>query len=186
MSGPATDFLCLLRGINVGGNRKVVMARLREVLEELGFDDVRTYINSGNAFFRARSTGGQRLVNRIEAAFEEEFGFPIPVVIWDAKRLDRLVAAMPNTWVDDDTMRTNVLFLWPEVDREDVLERLPSNPQIEDVRYVPGAVLWRIDRANASRSRMTKMVGTDLYRKLSIRSSNTVRKLHALLRERVG
>ena len=59
---------------------------------------------------------------------------------------------------------------------------MPANPEVEQVRYVPGAVIWRIDRANASRSRMTKLVGSALYRQISIRNSNTVRRLHELMR----
>jgi uncharacterized protein (DUF1697 family) len=173
--------LCLLRAVNVGGNNPVRMARLRDVFQGLGFADVRTFINSGNVIFDAPTRGAPNLVERIENAIEEEFGFRIAVVVWDLERYDRLVAALPANCVDDTEARCNVLFLWPEVDREQVVDEMPWNPELEEVRYLPGAVIWRQERRNVTRSRMTKMVGTDLYRKLTIRSSNTVRKLHALM-----
>jgi len=61
-----------------------------------------------------------------------------------------------------------------------VLAQLPTNPAIEEVQYVPGAVLWRVSRANQDKSRMTRIVGTPLYKQMTIRNPNTVRKLLAL------
>jgi len=174
--------LCLLRGINVGGNRKVEMARLRKMFEELGYMEVRTFINSGNVIFRTRSRDAAKLNRRIEKAIEEEFGFPVDVVVVDIDRLEQLVEAIPDDWVDDQHMRCYVMFLWPEVDAEAVLEEIPSNPDLEDVRYLPGAVVWRIDRKNVTKSKVTRMVGSEVYKKLSMRSVNTVRKLLALMR----
>ena len=174
--------LCLLRGINVGGNRKVEMARLRKVFQGLGYTHVRTFINSGNVIFRSRSRDAGKLNRRIEKGIEEEFGFSVDVVVWDVDRLEKLVGAIPDDWVEDQKMRCNVMFLWPEIDAEEVLDEIPSNPDIEDLRYLPGAVVWRIDRKLSTRSRMTRMVGTDVYKKLSMRNVNTVRKLLALLR----
>src|SRR5262249_47704606 len=158
-------------------NNRVEMARLRTAIERLGFDGVRTYINSGNLIFETASTDRARLTKRVESAIEEEFGFPVPVLLWTAAEFARLVDSLPEDCVEDETTgRCNVLFLWPDVDNEGVLERMPVNPEVEQVRSLPGAVVWRIDRANATRSRLTKLVGTPLYRQLSIRNSNTVRK----------
>ena len=76
-------------------------------------------------------------------------------------------------------MRRDVLV--GRFDRKDVLEELTIKPEIEDVKYVPGAVIWRIDRANVTRSRIYKMIGTDLYRGMTIRNCNTVRKLAEMM-----
>jgi uncharacterized protein (DUF1697 family) len=169
--------------VNVGGKSRVEMARLRTAVERLeGFDDVRTYINSGNLMFRAGSTDRAALTERVESAIEDEFGFRVAVLLWTAEELARLVASLPEDCAEDERSRCNVLFLWPEVDDEDVLERMPTNPDVESVRYLPGAVIWQIDRAKASRSRISRLVGTPFYRQLSIRNSNTVRKLNDLLR----
>lgn len=168
--------------MNVGTANRVEMARLRAAIERLGFDGVRTYINSGNLMFEAAPTNRAKLTDRVESAIDQEFGFRVAVLLWTAEELERLVASLPEDCAEDATSRCNVLFLWPDVDDESVLEQMPANPEVEQLRYLPGAVIWRIDRAKASRSRMSKLVGSDLYRQISIRNSNTVRKLDQLMR----
>jgi len=172
-------YLGLLRGVNVGGASRVEMARLRQVLERIGMSDVRTYINSGNVIFTTTARGRRAITERIEHAIEEEFGFPVPVLLRTVDQLHELVAALPD--VDDADTRCNVAFLWPDVDRSEVLDELPAAPGIDEVRYVKGAVVWTVDRRNITRSRMTKLVGTPLYRRMSMRNANTVRKLYELL-----
>jgi uncharacterized protein (DUF1697 family) len=55
------QFVCLLRGINVGGNNKVDMSALKEVFETLGFSDVKTYINSGNVIFNSKNISRDKI-----------------------------------------------------------------------------------------------------------------------------
>ena len=75
------------------------------------------------------------------------------------------------------------MFLQPDVDRPGILEDLEPRPGIEDALYIPGAVIWRVDRKDASRSRLTKMMGTKLYKRVTVRNCNTTRKLLQLMRE---
>jgi len=173
-------YVALLRGINVGGKSKVDMGALRKTFERLGFNGVRTYINSGNVVFTARTRSPAPLMPRIEAAIVEDFGFQVAVLVRTADELGAVADAVPADWTNDESMRCDVFFLWPDVDRPSVLEDVPHNPAIEDLRYVPGALVRRIDRKNSTRSRVTKIVGTDLYRRMTVRNINTVRKLHAL------
>jgi uncharacterized protein (DUF1697 family) len=83
--------VALLRGINVGGNKQVPMARLREVFGELGYSDVKTYVNSGNVVFSGRKASAKR----IEDALEEAFGWRIPIVLRTREELLAIVAANP-------------------------------------------------------------------------------------------
>ena len=86
--------VALLRGINVGGHNKVPMARLREVCADLGWQDVRTYIQSGNVVFAA--TGSRAaLEGALESAVRESFGLDIPVVVRDAAGWARVLAGNP-------------------------------------------------------------------------------------------
>ena len=55
-----------------------------------------------------------------------------------------------------------------------------SKPDVDELRYTPGAVVWRVDRENVGRSQMNRIVGTPLYKKITIRSANTMRKLNEL------
>jgi uncharacterized protein (DUF1697 family) len=173
-------YVAFLRAVNVGGNSIVSMAAIKEALVALGLLDVRTYINSGNVIFSTRASDVQKLSARIEKALEQHTGIAIKVLVMDHETLKKMVDAIPPKWVDDKTMRTYVLLLWKELDDRTVLERLPIKSGVDELKYTPGAVVWRVDRENVSRSHMNKIVGTPLYKKITIRSANTIRKLNAL------
>jgi len=176
-------YVAFLRAVNVGGKGIVSMAAVREALMALELSDVRTYINSGNVIFSTRASDAQRLGARIEKGLEQHAGVAIKVLVMDHRSLKKLVDAIPRDWVDDKTMRTYVLLLWKELDDRTILDRLPSKPGIDELMYTPGAVVWRVGRENVSRSQMSRLVGTPLYKKMTIRSANTIRKLNELTAE---
>jgi len=173
-------YIAFLRGVNVGGKGIVSMAAVKEALVALGLSDVRTYINSGNVIFSTRASDASQLTARIENALEQHTGLAINVLVMDHKTLKRIVDAIPRNWVDDKTMRTYVLLLWKELDDRGILDRLPIKPGVDELRYMPGAVIWRVDRENVGRSQMSRIVGTPLYKRLTVRSANTMRKLNEL------
>lgn len=174
-------YVTFLRAINVGGKSVVSMATLKDAFAALGFSDVRTYINSGNVTFSTSAADTQTLTARIEKAIEKETGMPIKALVVSRTALKKIVDFIPANWVDDRVMRCYVILLWKGVDDRKILAQLPSNPATEDVRYTPGAVIWRVDRKNLSKSTMTRIIGTPLYKQLTMRSVNTVRKLNELL-----
>ena len=175
-------YVALLRGVNVGGKNIVKMADLKACFERLGFEGVRTYINSGNVIFASGTKDKDALVDQIEPALEGLVGRPIKVLLRTLPEMERLADALPDDWVNDGTMKCDVFFLAPEIDSPAVVDELPAQPEIEDVRYLDGAVGWRVDRSNQGKSRMSKIVGTDLHKQMSARNPNTVRKLTALMR----
>jgi len=175
-------YVALLRGINVGGHGKVEMPRLTACFEAEGFKGVSTFTNLGNVFFETGARDRSRLIKKVEAAIEKEFGFRVPVVLRTSGEIARVVKAVPKDWVTDQRMRCDVMFLWPDVDSRSVLKEIPSQPDVEDLKYVPGALIWRIDRAHVGKSKVRKVVGSKLYKNLTIRNINTVRKLNDLLR----
>ena len=173
-------YIAFLRGVNVGGKGIVSMAAIREALVALGLSDVRTYINSGNVIFSTRASDARQLAARIETALEQHTGMAVNVLVMDHRSLKGMVDAIPRNWVDDKTMRTYVLLLWKELDDRGILDRLPVKPGVDELRYTPGAVVWRVDRENVGKSQMNRIVGTALYKKITIRSANTMRKLNEL------
>ena len=154
------------------------MKELKAVFEAAGMTSVTTYINSGNVVFAtdmpATARGSPRM---LEDAIEERFGFAVRVLVRSVDEIRSVVEALPADWVNDQTTKCDVFFLWDEVDDPSILERLDFDPEMEDVRYTPGAVIRRVDRKNASRSRLTRVVGTPLYQQMTIRNCNTARKL---------
>jgi uncharacterized protein (DUF1697 family) len=94
-------YVALLRAVNVGG-RRVAMATARGVLEDLGYDDVSSYVNSGNLLF---STTGKAedLEKKIRAALEKEFDFELTTFVRTAKQVQTLVDAKPFKLKGADT-----------------------------------------------------------------------------------
>lgn len=104
----APVLLGLLRGINVGGNKKVPMADLRTLAEGLGLQNVRTYINSGNLLFRSDLEPAAAEL-ALERAIERRFGFPVEVVVRTAEAWERYAAK--STFPDAEVTRPKVLHL---------------------------------------------------------------------------
>jgi uncharacterized protein (DUF1697 family) len=176
-------YVALLRAVNVGGTGMVSMADLKAAFEAAGMVRVRTYINSGNIIFSSDALDREQLTDSLQAAIREAVGLDIDLQVRDEDELAAVVAAIPPDWTNDDTMRCDVVFLQPDVDRPGILEDLGPRPGVEDALYMTGAVVWRVDRENATRSRLTKIVGTKLYKRVTVRNCNTTRKLLQLMRE---
>jgi uncharacterized protein (DUF1697 family) len=90
-----THCIALLRGINVGRAKRIAMADLRALLEGLGFCDVRTVLNSGNAVFQASAPNVRKAAAAIEAAIRSSLGFTVPVIVHTAQESDAIVAENP-------------------------------------------------------------------------------------------
>jgi uncharacterized protein (DUF1697 family) len=176
-------YLALLRGINVGGKNKVEMKQLKAVFEEAGMTSVKTFINSGNVIFSTKIRGRRRLAGLLEEGIAKRFGFKVDLLLRDLKSMRTVVNKMPAHWTNDKTMKCDVMFLWEDVARPSVLKQLKYKPEIEDVRYASGAVIWRVDRKNVTRSGMLKLIGTPIYKRMTIRNCNTTRKLLELMEE---
>lgn len=174
-------YVALLRGINVGGNAKVEMAALRKEFEALGYLNVRSYINSGNVIFQSKEVSHPKIIETIEKKIEKTFGFPIRVVIRDIKNIQLLCKKTPAHWVNNAEKKTDVLFLWDEYNKKNVLDLIGTNPEVDHVLYLDGSVIWHIDRINYSKSGMRKFIGPKVYKNITARNINTVRKLEELM-----
>ena len=174
-------YVALLRGINVGGKNKVDMKQLKAAFEEAGMASVRTYINSGNVIFSSASRSRARLAEQLEDAIAGAFGFRVEVLVRDLKSMRAVGKALPKTWVNDATMKCDVMFLWGDIARASIVKELAIKPEIEEVKYVAGALIWRVDRKAVTRSGQMKLARTPLYKRMTIRNCNTARKLLELM-----
>lgn len=178
-------YVALVRGINVGGNHRVSKAEFRTVLEDLGFQDVVIYINSGNAIF---SSDHEPKAADVQSALEKYFGFPIPALVLSGEKIKAIAAAIPDTWTNDapkpdkSGQKSDVLYLFDEINAPEVIEKFGHKPEIEAMIYIDGAVLTNISRANQSRGSLQKLAGSkELYAQVTIRNINTAKKLAELV-----
>ena len=173
-------YVALLRGINVGGTNKVDMKKLSSTFELLGFTNVVTYINSGNIVFEDFSRRQEQLIYKIENAIKQDFQLEIKVLVRNIDQIEAICRELPATWLKNEKMRTDVLFLWEEFDRPEIVTDLKIHA-VDHVKYSPGALLWNVESEDYSKSGMLKLMGTKLYKHMTIRNVNTVRKLHQLM-----
>jgi uncharacterized protein (DUF1697 family) len=177
-------YVALLRGVNVGGNHPVPKGEFRAVLEGLGFYDVTIYINSGNAVF---SSDHEPVASDIRAALEKRFIFDIPTLVLSGEKIRAIAAAIPADWTNDPPkpdksgQKSDVVYLFDEVNTPNVLEKIGYRPEVETMLYVDGAVLANIPRSRQSKYSLLHVVGTPLYRQITIRNIATARKLAELV-----
>jgi uncharacterized protein (DUF1697 family) len=130
-----TTHIALLRGINVGGTRKIPMARLRELLESAEFARVRTYIQSGNVLVDSDDEPAS-VAARIEQLLRSEFGFDVPTVVRSRDELAAVVAADPFGDVVDNEQFYTVSFYAQAPDRTpfDELDADEFAPELFELR----------------------------------------------------
>ncbi len=103
-------FVAMIRSVNVGGRNRLPMADLRQLVSALGFDDVTTYLQSGNAVFTGPGTA-QAAGRAIESRLTEDLGLTVPVVVRTAAQLRRVLRANPfaGDGVDPKTLHATFL-----------------------------------------------------------------------------
>lgn len=176
-------YVALLRGINVGGNNKIDMKLLKRTFEEIGMESVKTYINSGNVIFIDDKNSKEEITTLLEEAILRDFKLSIKVLIRSLNDIEKVMKVLPESWKNDASMRSDVLFLWEEMDSDKVINELKIKPQIDTVIYLPGAILWTLDKLNITKSGLGKLIGTTLYKKMTVRNVNTTRKIYEIMKE---
>jgi len=107
-----TTYVALLRGVNLGGRSRVSMGALRQLVEDVGHDEVETYLQSGNVVFRAGgSTGAAALARELEERIERDLGVATAVLLRSAGDIAGVVRANPFTGRQDDPRKLHVTFL---------------------------------------------------------------------------
>jgi uncharacterized protein (DUF1697 family) len=174
-----TTHIALLRGVNVGNNM-LKMERLRAILADLGFADVRTYLQSGNALFEAKGTPAD-LAAMIERTVSEATRLPVSVIIRTPAQLQSVIAANPFAKEAAAAPKTvHVTFLGGAVSKSGLaaIGRVPAGA---DRWRTAGSEIYLCCPDGYAR---TKLSNTALERALGVRATtrnwNTVTALHAM------
>jgi uncharacterized protein (DUF1697 family) len=174
--------IALLRGINLGGQRRVPMARLRALLEAAGHRDVRTLLQSGNIVLTA-SAPPATLERSLSELVSEEFGFSVSVVVRTRDELAGVVARDPFGDAADDPRRYQVSFLGAEPAPEAVAALEGADVAPERV-VVSGREVYAWHPDGLQRSQLARLISADrLGVEVTARNWATVGKLLALADE---
>jgi len=180
-------YALLVRGINVGGKNKVVMAELRQELTVLGLEKVETYINSGNVFFTSTDSKNQ-LIEKLEAFFEFNYPFIQSFSLLSQEEYEAEVENLPAWW-NEDLARKDVLFYTEGLDVDQVIEKV-DNLKLEDevVHFGKLGIFWgkfseESYYATAYHKYLLKM---PFYRQITIRNAKTFDKIGQMLKNNKG
>lgn len=169
-------YVAFLRGINVGGRTSVKMERLREVFSALGFECVKTYIQSGNVIFESLETDDAKLSTRIEAAIEKEF-FKTPVMVRSLEEIRDAVENNPFAGEAFEDKMFHVVFLSEELSEEKCATLLANNRENERFA-VRGREVYCLLRAGVAGSLLgKKYIDNKLKTPATARNWRTVNKL---------
>ena len=178
-------YLVLLRGINVGGRNKIPMAELRARLADLGFGGVSTYIASGNVVLRSAEPAA-RVRERIEAALLDGFTLDdelIKALVLDREQLRVVIDDRPEGFgARPDKHHSDAIFLL-DISVEDAMTAFSPREGVDEIWPGPGVIYSQRLSAERTKSRLSKITSSPLYKSMTIRSWATTLKLWDMIRE---
>lgn len=175
------DYLALLRGVNVGGNGIISMPALRQALTDTGFNNVRTYIQSGNVLFRSTNTDRRQLTQTIHECIKSTFDLDVEVVLFTKEEWHKIIINAPTWWGADTEWKHNLLILLPPIRAAEAIDAIGTlKPDIEAVLPGKGVVYQSMSFKLFGRTTTGKLASNPIYKKMTIRNYNTATKLLAL------
>ena len=171
-------YAALLRGINVGGKNLIKMPALKAAFEEVGFDDVATYIQSGNVLFTAPRIRAAELTRRIETMLAEAFDYVPTVVVRSRKQLRAIVDGAPKGFGGQPARyRYDVIFLKAPLTARTAMRSVLTKEGVDRAHAGPGVLYFSRLTSRAAQSQLSRIVSTPVYRSMTIRNWNTTAKL---------
>jgi uncharacterized protein (DUF1697 family) len=148
-------YISMLRGINVSGQKKIKMEGLKELYESLGFENVQTYIQSGNVIFECPDRNATELKNRIEGSIIAAFGYPVAVLIRTTSEFQRLIENNPLLGEKNrDATKLHVTFL-SDIPEECLIENIKESKAESEDFSIAGREIYLYCPEGYGRTRMS-------------------------------
>ena len=175
-------YVALLRGINVGGKNLIKMPALAECFEANGFEDVATYIQSGNVMFSAPSTRAAELIVRIENMLVATFELPIKVVVRSRAQMGSIVQRAPAGYGTKPKLyRYDVVYLKPPLDAKTAMRSVSIKPGVDEAHPGVGVLYFSRLESRATQSHLNRTASVPAYQNMTLRTWNTTTKLLELM-----
>lgn len=173
-------YVAFLRGINVGGKNIIKMEALRAEFEKIGFQSVKTYIQSGNIIFQSNMTDQKKIEKLIEAKLAKALKYQVKVLIRSAKELENVTKNFPKIFSHPD-WKHNIIFLSDKINSKNILKKFQLKDDIEENSYFNGTLYWSARWDKITRSTMLKLSAKPEYQEMTVRNINTVKKIFELM-----
>jgi uncharacterized protein (DUF1697 family) len=175
-------YIALFRGINVGGNNTLPMKELTALLENLGADRVKTYIQSGNAVFRHQAESISQLSSSISAAIKENHGFEPHVLLLDLVEMEQAVTSNPYPEAEAEPKTLHLYFLASTPQNPD-LKTLDSLKKANEQFKLIDNVFYLYAPDGIGRSKLAARVEKALGVAATARNWRTVNKIMAMAQQ---
>jgi uncharacterized protein (DUF1697 family) len=176
-------YVALLRGINVGGKNLIPMAGLKACFEDQGFEDVRTYIQSGNVVFSSPAANQGEVTRRIERILGTTFDhYNASVVLRSRSQMRAIVDRAPDGFgTEPSTYRYDVVYLKAPLTARTAMKDVLTREGVD--RVWPGTGVLYLSRltSRATQSRLNRIASLPIYQQMTIRNWNTTTKLQELM-----
>lgn len=157
------------------------MAALRICFEELGFENVVTYIQSGNVLFDSEKESLHEFTEQIETALSRKFSYQSKIVLISQEKLLKIIANAPEGFGNNpEEYRYDVIFIKEPLTAPEAFEKIRMKDGVDFVTVGDGVLYFSRRSTDSAQSQMTKMIGTPVYKAMTIRNWNTVVKLAQL------
>lgn len=170
-------YISLLRGINVAGQKKILMKDLRDIYKKLGFWDVSSYIQSGNVIFRSPETNTSQLAQMIKDQIQVKYWFEVEILVITPEYLEDVLNKNPFT---EEKMYITYLFEKPSEKRLDTIEE--KTKLSEEVRVIGSAVYFYCPDGYYGTRISTNFFEKIYWVKATMRNLRTSKKLLELSR----
>ena len=172
-------YIVLLRKINAGKENRIDMKSLKQLFELPGYDSVATYINSGNVIFNSQK-GMKILEKEIDEKLFEHFKHKIQFILKPHDEIKKIADSIPKVWQNNNDQRTDVAYLFEEIDKPNIINELPVKIDFIEIKYVKGAIIWHLEKENYNKSQLNKLISHQHYQHMTLRNVNTARYLASL------
>jgi uncharacterized protein (DUF1697 family) len=175
-------YIALLRGINVGGHHKLPMKELKTLLEDLGLQNVKSYIQSGNVVFQSQEENTAELSSQISVAVHKEYGFEPHVLLLKIEEMEKAIAANPFPEGESEPKSLHLFFLISQPEKPD-LESLESLKTDNERFELKDRVFYLHAPDGIGRSKLAEKVDRFLGVSTTARNWRTVSKIIEMAKE---
>jgi uncharacterized protein (DUF1697 family) len=174
-------FVVLLRGVNVGGNNRLPMTEFRSALADDGnFREIKTLLASGNLILSS-DLSAEKIREKVADIICENFGFDAEMLILSRDDFLDIFAKIPEEIENNSRTRADIFFLFDGANFAKISKESGELSDYEKLVDLGRAVGWFADKKFYKKWKLPRVIGSEVYKKITIRNVNTVRKIAKIL-----
>jgi uncharacterized protein (DUF1697 family) len=176
------NYVALLRGVNVGGKNIIKMNELKIIFEKMNLSDVKTYIQSGNVIFNDFEKNKLKLLRKLENKLSKTLNNEIRVSLLTLSEMEKVINMKPHKYGEEnEKYKYDVLFLVEPLTAKEAMKEIQARDGVDEVYEGNKVLYFRRLKEKITKTYLTKIIGTPVYKNMTLRNWNTTKKLFELM-----